>query len=437
MSADFIVSAPGKVILFGEHAVVHGKPAIAASVSLRTYLLVKKSLHPGQITLDFPDVKLLKTWDICDLPWAQCAQRIDNSTVMDPATALDADVVSIIQETCLTDITDTFQRAAALAFLYLYMCLCIPETPSMMYIAKSTLPVGAGLGSSASFSVCLAAALLKLGKVIPDPTATTSLNKRMSAVSISSNEVEVDPLDVINKWSFLGECCIHGNPSGIDNAVATRGGAVMFKRPSTMDPIPTFPPLRLVLTNTRNPRSTAELVAGVGRLKDSWPSVVVPILDSIDNISQEAYSLLQSFDSSVSAGVDSDSSPGHALALKLAPLVHINHALLVGLGVSHPTLEKVKMVSDTLKIGETKLTGAGGGGCAITLVTLPDGDHCEQQIKTLSDLLAASGFEVFETVIGGPGVGITASKVELEQQMAGIIHNDDFLKLGDWHYWTY
>ena len=41
-SRHVTASAPGKTILFGEHAVVYGKPAIAAAVDKRAYVTIKK-----------------------------------------------------------------------------------------------------------------------------------------------------------------------------------------------------------------------------------------------------------------------------------------------------------------------------------------------------------------------------------------------------------
>ena len=76
---------------------------------------------------------------------------------------------------------------------------------------------------------------------------------------------------------------------------------------------------------------------------------------------------------------------------------------MVSLGVSHPSLEKVKLLADQLNLGETKLTGAGGGGCAITL--LKD-DIDESKISILLDQYKNEGFEAFETTLGGKGVGL-------------------------------
>jgi mevalonate kinase len=71
---------------------------------------------------------------------------------------------------------------------------------------KSELPIGAGLGSSASFSSCIATSLL------------------LSAGHISINEISsIAVLERINKMSFIAEIVIHGTPSGIDNTLCTFG----------------------------------------------------------------------------------------------------------------------------------------------------------------------------------------------------------------------
>lgn len=55
----------------------------------------------------------------------------------------------------------------------------------------------------------------------------------------------------------------------------------------------------------------------------------------------------------------------------------------------------------------TKLTGAGGGGCAVTLIpdTFPE--------STLDDLIRTlrnDGFEPYVTTLGGPGLGVLKTK---------------------------
>lgn len=48
-------------------------------------------------------------------------------------------------------------------------------------------------------------------------------------------------------------------------------------------------------------------------------------------------------------------------------MVDINHCLLETIGVSHPSLEKVRAITAASGL-KTKLTGAGGGGCAVTFI---------------------------------------------------------------------
>lgn len=203
----------------------------------------------------------------------------------------------------------------------------------------------------------------------------------------------------INRWAFVSEMCIHGNPSGVDNTVATQGKAVVFQRmdyskPPAVKPLWDFPELPLLLVDTNQAKSTAHEVAKVGRLRNAHPKLVGSILDAMDKVTQSAADIL--------TDDDFDDSDEEYLN-KVGELMTINHGLLVSLGVSHPRLERIRELVDHEGIGWTKLTGAGGGGCSITLLRP---DVPEEKLHALEDKLESENYAKFETTLGGDGVGV-------------------------------
>lgn len=394
MSPAFMTSAPGKVIVYGEHAVVHGKAAMAAAISLRSYLLVTAlSKSQRTISLRFPDIGLNHTWDIDDLPWSQFSHPSKKKMYYDLVTALDPDLVEAMRphlsSVSLKASGDTkkIHQAAVSAFLYLFLSLGSQSFPGCIYTLRSTLPIGAGLGSSASISVCLSSALLLQVRTLAGPHEDQP-----------ADEAELQ-LERINRWAFVGEMCIHGNPSGVDNTVSTGGKAVLFKRgdyskPPIVTPLRNFPELPLLLVNTRQPRSTATEVAKVGALKESMPVVTDMLLNAIEQVTKSAHELISSPDFDEKDSLTTQT---------LGTLMNINHGLLVSLGVSHPRLERIRELVDIVGIGWTKLTGAGGGGSAIALLK-PDASP--EKLTELDSRLEAEDFERFNTTLGGDGVGV-------------------------------
>ncbi|OAL06819.1 mevalonate kinase [Phaeosphaeriaceae sp. SRC1lsM3a] len=434
MMPPFMVSAPGKVIVYGEHAVVHGKAAIAAAISLRSYLHVSfLSKSNRTVKLRFPDIQMEHTWNIDDLPWDSFSKPGKKKYYYDLVTSLDPDLMAAIQPFIdevspkASDSIRKIHHASACSFLYLFLSLASRKTPPCVYTLRSTIPIGAGLGSSASISVCLSAAMLMQIRALSGPHQDQP-----------PQECELN-IERINRWAFVGEMCIHGNPSGVDNTVSSGGKAVLFQRrdydkPPLVVPLHSFPELPLLLVNTRQSRSTATEVAKVANLRNTHPALTENILNAIGLITESAHKLL------TSPGFDPTS---HASLKYLGELVTINHGLLVSLGVSHPKLERIREIIDHTGIGWTKLTGAGGGGCAITILKPQppaltnghtNGDHhhdsssdesdassevdCSASIisngtklkyKILDSLevkLENEGFEKFETTLAGDGVGI-------------------------------
>ncbi|KAG9234165.1 ribosomal protein S5 domain 2-type protein [Amylocarpus encephaloides] len=394
MMPAFMVSAPAKVILFGEHAVVHGKAAIAASISLRSYLLVTAlSKSKRTVSLRFPDINLSHTWNLDDLPWGAFSHPSRKKRYYDLVTELDPELIDAIEphlenvsERAPEDIRRVHRNSAS-CFLYLLLSLGHQQLPGCLYTLRSTIPIGAGLGSSASIAVCLAAALLKQIHTLSGPHEDQP-----------PDEARLN-IERINRWAFVGEMCIHGNPSGVDNTVSTQGKAVVFQRtdyskPPRVEPLWNFPELPLLLVNTKQAKSTMAEVAKVAALKREHPEITESILAAIDTVSKSAAELIghEDFDSEELASLE-----------KVGKLMTINHGLLVALGVSHPRLDRIRELVDHEGIGWTKLTGAGGGGCAITLLK-PGVSH--ERLKSLEKILDDEGYEKFEATLGCDGIGV-------------------------------
>jgi mevalonate kinase len=243
------------------------------------------------------------------------------------------------------------------------------------------------MGSSASISVCLSAALLLQIRTLAGPHPDQPAEEGRLQ------------LDRINKWAFVGEMCIHGNPSGIDNTIATQGKAAIFQRqqhplPPKVQPLWSWPELPLLIVDTKQPKSTKVEVAKVLALSMEHPQITESILHAIGKVTEGAAALIghEDFDNEELVSLE-----------QLGKLMTINHGLLVALGVSHPRLERIRELVDHEGIGWTKLTGAGGGGCAITL--LKPGLTPERMTR-LEKTLDDEDYERFETTLGCDGVGV-------------------------------
>jgi mevalonate kinase len=205
--------------------------------------------------------------------------------------------------------------------------LAVLGAPNVAAEATLAIPAGAGLGASAAIGVALARAVSALMSAA-HPTHTSVASAALA-------------------W----EDVFHGNASGVDTAAAEHGGCLFFRRGQPAQPLRPARPLELVIALVQAGASTRRMVEGVAQRRSAERGRIDAVLDGIA-------ALVSSAQACIASGEQRE----------LGRLMTQNHELLVQLGVSTTRLDQaVHSALDRGALG-AKLTGAGGGGCALALV---------------------------------------------------------------------
>lgn len=385
----FEISAPGKVILHGEHSVVYGKPAIAGPIGLRTYLTYKKLDQP-EIVLEFASIPF--TSKLTLESFNEFLEQYNCHSDLQPLEFLSKLRTSeefpfakyVAQQPAKDSIKERFSLGAALYLINrILRCEGVHSLPPMtgfQLTIKSVMSIGAGLGSSAGYGVCVSTGayiITKMAKGELDASNATSF-------SLQSGDPEV--LKKISQWAFDSELVMHERPSGIDNTICTYGNLIKFRKGEPFENLKLRQKIHILIVDTKVSRTTSKLVANVAELKAKHPKMMESILDAMGHLVDDVVELLEDERDQFEA---------------LRTLVAVNNNLLRAIGVSHPSLEKVFQLADSSGF-EAKLTGAGGGGCA--LVFLPKDYESRKEFGQLTDSLTEAGFSWMATTIGGKGV---------------------------------
>ncbi|KDN71204.1 putative mevalonate kinase [Colletotrichum sublineola] len=176
----------------------------------------------------------------------------------------------------------------------------------------------------------------------------------------------------------------------------------MADRPSSVTPLDNFPTLSLLLIDTKQPRTTAQRVEKVQKLRNTNPQVIRPILDDIGNVANKALEFLPSDTTNFDAEKKREANE------RLGVLIGKNQELLSRLDVSYPCLARVGQLIETANVGWTKLTSARGGGCAIVLLRL---DVINDNMKAFEQDIKKEGFVKYEADLGALGVAMRGRTV--------------------------
>lgn len=306
----------GKLLLFGEHAAVHGYPAVGLSLPETTVARVE----PGG-----------GRWILEEI--GEGGQ-------------------------------DRVREILALAEAFL---------PGLRRLGRgrvhlrSPIPRGLGFGSSAALCASLAAALHGLGaRPAGGPAGKPSASESDAAARRRDQE---------RVWELAhrAEALFHGTPSGIDTGLALLNGLYGFRpRPPALPEARRLPgfPLHLVIGAVPRARDTGALVGEIGRRMRAGDPDTGRRLRLLGEAAAEAIALLEA--GAEAGGAEPWAGTGAAAGFgrsleELAGLCRRAAGILGELGLSTPELDALLEEGRRAGALAGKPSGAGGGGAFFLL----------------------------------------------------------------------
>lgn len=311
----------GKVILLGEHGVVYGHPALGAAIGVGCFATAREDRTDSlSVELAGYDSKATKSGHGFGGP------------LPEPGA------FRLIADTPVDHPEQEKMRRAFCAVLDGYPRARPPLSVSM----RMQVPGGAGLGCSAACGVAVINAL----------DEACGLSRDHAAVAEASMP-----------W----ERVFHGNPSGMDSAIAASGAVALFRKSAPLLKIAVARTPLMVIGHSGVASSTITTVQAVARLHATHPEKTREVFDEIGSLVAQGASAVQ-----------------EGALSKLGALMNRNHELLSSLQVSTPRLDEMCAVVRQAGAWGAKLTGSGGGGCMIALA--PDQPTALALVKALQTL---------------------------------------------------
>lgn len=189
-----VSSAPGKIIVAGEYVGIFGEPVILTSINLRTTVSIsQRNDNLIYIVSDrFPGERV--TMNLSEL------RNLWNEAINTYKKYLHLSDTSLLKKYRSLALTP-----ASLAIASALYSLKNNITSGIEVKINSILPVGSGLGSSASMCSSLIGGVLSYYDKAPD-------------------------LEKLNEMTFKSEKVLNGKPSGADNSGVVYGGWLRFVR---------------------------------------------------------------------------------------------------------------------------------------------------------------------------------------------------------------